>query len=405
MSPEPLFTEGPGNPDSMAGKKNKTKKARPVLGMKSRQSQKKSGRGRRMRARHDSRLRGILKHKAHSSKKSLSTTDETEALLLREIALQKEAENILKVEGLPERRRSDREDEETDAHADDAMDQTLDRTPMRIYLDQIEHIPLLTAAEEISLGEKVQAGGASGEEARHRMIRSNLRLVISLAKRYSHMGLAFSDLVEEGNIGLMRAVEKFDPKRGYRFSTYASWWIKQGMMRSLSNQGKTIRIPVYMYDIISKWRRVRDALMQHLNRMPTRREIAKVLEIPIAKVKEIETIVNRPSSLNTPLSLDGTAELIDMIEDKEESNPDVQVGEVLKSERIRKLLGILADREREVLERRFGLEHHDPHTLEEVAQHFNVTRERIRQIEGVVLKKIRAQLILEGDQFENYLTH
>jgi RNA polymerase primary sigma factor len=389
----------------MAGKKKKKKKARPASGTMLKRSGKKAGRGRLKRSRPDPRLARILKTGIHSPKKSLSTTDETEALLLREIALQKEAENILKVEGVPERRKSEREDEETDAHAEDATDQTLDRTPMRIYLDQIEHISLLTADEEISLGKKVQAGGAAGEEARHRMIRSNLRLVISLAKRYSHMGLAFSDLVEEGNIGLMRAVEKFDPKRGYRFSTYASWWIKQGMMRSLSNQGKTIRIPVYMYDIISKWRRVRDALMQHLNRMPTRREIAKVLEIPITKVKEIETIVNRPSSLNTPLSLDGTAELIDMIEDKEESNPDAQVGEVLKSERIRKLLEILADREREVLERRFGLEHHDPHTLEEVAQHFKVTRERIRQIEGVVLRKIRAQLALEGDQFENYLPH
>jgi RNA polymerase primary sigma factor len=176
-------------------------------------------------------------------------------------------------------------------------------------------------------------------------------------------------------------------------------------MRSLSNQGKTIRIPVYMYDIISKWRRVRDALMQRLNRMPTRSEIAKVLEIPAAKVKEIESIVNRPSSLNTPLSLDGTAELIDMLEDKKESNPDSRVGELLKNERVGKILGILDEREREVMTRRFGLEHHDPHTLEEVAHHFKVTRERIRQIEGVVLRKIRAQLALEGDRFENYLPH
>jgi len=231
------------------------------------------------------------------------------------------------------------------------------------------------------------------------------RLVISIAKRYSNLGLPFSDLVEEGNIGLMRAVDKFNYERGYRFSTYASWWIKQAIMRALSNQGKTIRIPVYMYDIISKWRRVRDALMQRLSRMPTRREIAKVLEVPTAQVKKIESIVNRPSSLNTPLSLDGKAELIDVLEDIKEHNPDSQVGEILKSDRVRKLLGVLDDREREVLERRFGLVRHDPHTLAEVADHFNVTRERIRQIEGIVLKKIRAQLTLEGDQFENYLPH
>ena len=389
----------------LAGKKKKKKKARLVRGAKLNQSKKRAGRGRLKRSRPVSHARGHSKPSKQSSRKSPLPKDDTEALLLREKALQKEAEEILKVDGSLDRRKREREDEESDAHADDATDQTLDRTPMRIYLDQIEHIPLLTPDEEISLAEKILAGGVKGEAARHRMIRSNLRLVIAIAKRYSHMGLAFSDLVEEGNIGLMRAVEKFDPKRGYRFSTYASWWIKQGMMRSLSNQGKTIRIPVYMYDIISKWRRVRDALMQRLNRMPTRSEIAKVLEIPAAKVKEIETIVNRPSSLNTPLSLDGTAELIDMLEDKKESNPDSRVGELLKSERIRKILGVLEDREREVITRRFGLDLHNPHTLEEVAFHFKVTRERIRQIEGVVLKKIRAQLVLEGDQFENYLPH
>ncbi len=389
----------------MTGKKKKKKKAHSGHGTKPKHSKKEHGRGRLKRSRPVSHAPKPLKPKQKAPKKAPAPIEETEALLRRERELQKEAENILKIDGGLDRRKREREDEEPDLHAEDASDQTLDRTPMRIYLDQIEHIPLLTPDEEISLGQQVQAGGSTAEEARQKMIRSNLRLVIALAKRYAHMGLSFSDLVEEGNIGLMRAVEKFDPKRGYRFSTYASWWIKQGMMRSLSNQGKTIRIPVYMYDIISKWRRVRDALMQRLSRMPTRREIAKVLEIPASKVKEIESIVNRPSSLNTPLSIDGTAELIDMLEDDKEKNPDSQVGEMLKSDRVRKLLGILDEREREVLERRFGLIHHDPHTLAEVAEHFNVTRERIRQIESVVLKKIRAQLTLEGDQFENYLPH
>ncbi|MBI4710870.1 MAG: sigma-70 family RNA polymerase sigma factor, partial [Candidatus Omnitrophica bacterium] len=255
----------------MVGKKKTKKKVRSGRGAKPKCVNKKAGRGRLKRSRPLSHVPKSSKSKKQSSPKSPVSIEETEALLLRERELQKEAENILKVDGALDRRKREREDDEPDAHADDEADQTLDRTTMRIYLDQIEHIPLLTPEEEISLGQKVQAGGVRGEEARQKMIRSNLRLVISLAKRYAHMGLPFSDLVEEGNIGLMRAVEKFDPKRGYRFSTYASWWIKQGMMRSLSNHGKTIRIPVYMYDIISKWRRVRDALMQHLSLMPTRR--------------------------------------------------------------------------------------------------------------------------------------
>ena len=323
-------------------------------------------------------------------------------------ALKKETDEILAneaaLEAAEERRRRRRErDDEDGAEGVLDSDQTLDRTPMKIYLTQIENIPLLTPEEEVVLAEKIQARRRGSEQARQQMIRSNLRLVISIAKRYSNMGLSFSDLVEEGNIGLMRAVEKFNPDRGYRFSTYASWWIKQAIMRALSNQGKTIRIPVYMYDVISKWRRVRDGLMQKFNRLPTRKEIAKVMQVPVQKVKEIENIAGRPSSLNAPVSLDGTAELIDLIEDDSSHAPDVQIGEMLKTERIQKILDTLDERERKILTLRFGLSDEDFHTLEEVAQEFGITRERVRQIEATALKKIREQLLLEQDKLENYL--
>ena len=174
-------------------------------------------------------------------------------------------------------------------------------------------------------------------------------------------------------------------------------------MRALSNQGKTIRIPVYMYDIISKWRKVRDGLMQRLNRVPTRREIANMMQIPVQKVKEIENIAGRPSSLNAPVSLDGTAELIDLIEDDASHGPDAQLGELLKTERIQKLLNNLDERERKILTLRFGLGEFDTHTLEEVAQQFGITRERVRQIEATAIKKVRLQLALEEDKLENYI--
>ena len=320
---------------------------------------------------------------------------ETQKILAEEVVLEAPMERR-------RRRRGRGEGEEGEDNPD--SDHTLDRTPMRIYLQQIENIPLLTPEQEVELAQKIQSKHKGAAQARHQMIRSNLRLVISIAKRYSNMGLSFSDLVEEGNIGLMRAVEKFNPDRGYRFSTYGSWWIKQAIMRALSNQGKTIRIPVYMYDVISKWRRVRDGLLQKLNRMPTRKEIAKIMKVPVHKVKEIENIAGRPSSLNAPVSLDGTAELIDLIEDDSAHAPDVQIGEALKNERIQKLLEKLDDRERRILTLRFGLGDEDPQTLEEVAHVFEITRERVRQIESVALKKIRLQLMHEEDKLENYIS-
>ena len=293
------------------------------------------------------------------------------------------------------------EDEE---NAIEETEHTLDRTPMKIYLKQIEHIPLLTPQEEIELAEKVQSKSRGAMEARQRMIRSNLRLVISIAKRYTNMGLTFSDLVEEGNIGLMRAVEKFNPKRGYRFSTYASWWIKQGIMRALSNQGKTIRIPVYIYDMISRWRKVRDGLTQKLNRIPTRKEIAKIMEIPVEKVKEIENIAGRPGSLNAPVSIDSTVELIDLIEDDAAHSPEREMGEILRSERLHEILKTLDERERKILIFRFGLEGEEPHTLEAVAKKFGITRERIRQLEVAALKKIRERFQQTQEKLEDYVS-
>lgn len=295
-------------------------------------------------------------------------------------------------------------EEEKEEGVFEETERTLDRTPMKIYLKQIEQIPLLTPAEEIELGEKVQSHTRGASEARSRMIRSNLRLVISIAKRYTNMGLAFSDLVEEGNIGLMRAVEKFNPKRGYRFSTYASWWIKQAIMRALSNQGKTIRIPVYVYDMISRWRKVRDGLTQKLTRIPTRKEIAKIMEVSVEKIKEIENITGRPGSLNAPVSLDGTAELIDLIEDDAAHSPEKKMGETLRDEHIHQILQSLDERERRILILRFGLEGGEPHTLEEVAKEFGVTRERIRQIEVTALQKVRVHFQTEREKLEDYVS-
>ena len=276
-------------------------------------------------------------------------------------------------------------------------------TPMRIYLNQIEHIPLLTPEEEIELSRKIQHKTAGWKEARERMIKGNLRLVINIAKRYANMGLTFSDLVEEGNIGLMRAVGKFNYKKGYRFSTYASWWIKQGMMRALSNQAKLIRIPVHMYESITKWRKARELHIQRFGKIPTQKELAKQMDVDVGKIREIESVLNNPGSLNAPLSLDGASEMIDIIEDSNASMPSETSHELSRSERVQEMLNHVNDRERRILILRFGLYGEEPRTLEHIAQEFGVTRERVRQIEEAALKKLRTQAQSDSNALHDFI--
>lgn len=291
------------------------------------------------------------------------------------------------------------------ANAEDGIrdESTLDKTPMRIYLNQIEKIPLLRPEEEIELARTMTHGGIPSRDARERMIRSNLRLVISIAKRYTNIGLPFSDLVEEGNIGLMRAVDKFNYRRGYRFSTYASWWIKQAIMRALSNQGKTIRVPVYMFDTLSKFRKIRDGLVQQLSRIPTDKEIADAMSIPVEKIKELERIASQPGSLHAPVSLDGSAEMMDLIQDEKASSPMENVEGFFEGERIDQILNYVDERERQILILRFGLKGGEPHTLEDTAKQFSVTRERIRQIEMAAIKKIREILKNKEEKLHDYV--
>ena len=263
---------------------------------------------------------------------------------------------------------------------------TANAEPLRLYLNEIEKIPLLTAEQEKELSKKIQKGNKA---AQRKMISSNLRLVVSIAKRYNHLGLSLSDLVEEGNLGLIKAVKKYNGKKGYRFSTYASWWIKQAVTRSLSNQGKMIRIPAYMFESIAKWKRVTAGLSQKLGRRPTLREISKAMDLSIDKIREIKRIITKPASLSAPVSGDGAIELIDLLEDESVAVPSGSVEEIMQHERIEELLGNLTDREREVLNLRFGLEDGVHHTLREIARKFKLTRERVRQIESAAIDKLR----------------
>ncbi|QZA32226.1 RNA polymerase sigma factor RpoD [Hydrogenibacillus sp. N12] len=258
--------------------------------------------------------------------------------------------------------------------------------PVRMYLKEIGRVPLLTAEEEIELAKRIEQGD---EEAKKRLTEANLRLVVSIAKRYVGRGMLFLDLIQEGNLGLLKAVEKFDYRKGYKFSTYATWWIRQAITRAIADQARTIRIPVHMVETINKLIRVQRQLLQELGREPTAEEIAKEMDMPVDKVREIQKIAQEPVSLETPIGEEDDSHLGDFIEDQEAMSPsDAAAYEMLK-EQLEEVLDTLTDREENVLRLRFGLDDGRTRTLEEVGKVFGVTRERIRQIEAKALRKLR----------------
>ena len=258
--------------------------------------------------------------------------------------------------------------------------------PVRMYLKEIGHVPLLTAEEEVALAQRMEAGD---EEARHRLEEANLRLVVSIAKRYVGRGMLFLDLIQEGNLGLLKAVEKFDYSKGYKFSTYATWWIRQAIARAIADQARTIRIPVHMVETINKLVRISRQLLQELGRDPRPEEIAKEMGISVARVHEIMKIAQEPVSLETPIGEEEDSHLGDFIEDEAAPAPAEAASFMLLREQLEEVLETLTDREKNVLRLRFGLEDGRSRTLEEVGQSFGVTRERIRQIEAKALRKLR----------------
>ena len=258
--------------------------------------------------------------------------------------------------------------------------------PVRMYLREIGKIPLLTYEEELDLAEKVLNGD---EDAKQKLAESNLRLVVSIAKKYVGRGMLFLDLIQEGNMGLIKAVEKFDYTKGYKFSTYATWWIRQAITRAIADQARTIRIPVHMVETINKLIRTSRHLLQQLGREPTPEEIAKEMEIPVEKVLEIQKIAQDPVSLETPIGEEDDSHLGDFIQDDDSPAPQDSVAYTLLREQLEEVMNTLTPREAKVLKLRFGLEDGKARTLEEVGKEFMVTRERIRQIEAKALRKLR----------------
>ena len=258
--------------------------------------------------------------------------------------------------------------------------------PVRMYLKEIGKVPLLSAEEEIDLAKRMELGD---EEAKKRLAEANLRLVVSIAKRYVGRGMLFLDLIQEGNLGLIKAVEKFDYRKGYKFSTYATWWIRQAITRAIADQARTIRIPVHMVETINKLIRVSRQLLQELGREPQPEEIAEEMNMPVERVREILKISQEPVSLETPIGEEEDSHLGDFIQDDNVPVPAEAAAFTLLKEQLVEVLGTLTEREQKVLRLRFGLDDGRARTLEEVGKEFNVTRERIRQIEAKALRKLR----------------
>ena len=299
------------------------------------------------------------------------------------------------------------EDEEESDEVREAKEVSLDLSipegvniddPVRMYLKEIGRVPLLSADEEILLAQQIEAGAKddasykemkAGERAKQKLIDANLRLVVSIAKRYVGRGMLFLDLIQEGNLGLIKAVDKFDYTKGYKFSTYATWWIRQAITRTIADQARTIRIPVHMVETINKLIRISRQLLQDKGREPLPEEIAEGMGISVERVREIQKIAQEPVSLETPIGEEEDSHLGDFIEDQDAIAPDDAASYILLKEQIEDVFSCLTDREQQVLVLRFGLKDGKPRTLEEVGQHFSVTRERIRQIEGKALTKLR----------------
>ena len=269
---------------------------------------------------------------------------------------------------------------------------------IKAYLKDIRPIPLLTPEEEIDLTRKIRKGD---KEARNKMIRSNLRLVISIAKRYVNLGVPLSDLIEEGNIGLMKSVEKFDPDRGFRFSTYSAWWIKQGVSRAIIDQGKMIRVPVYMNEEILKYKKTIEKLTHKFKRIPRVGELAKRMKVSVDRVRELERSIAKMSSLDAPIGDSGEGQIKDIIEDVNVVSPDAELEVFFDKERTAGFLELLNARERQIVELRYGIEDGNTHTLADIANTLGVSRERVRQIEAATIKKIR-HIIQKKEQEQDF---
>jgi RNA polymerase primary sigma factor len=265
---------------------------------------------------------------------------------------------------------------------------------IRSYLKDIRSLPLLTAKQEIQLANRIKRGDSV---ARRQMITSNLRLVINIAKRYSHLGVPLMDLIEEGNLGLMKAVTKYNPGKGFRFSTYGAWWIRQYITRAIANQGKTVRIPVYMTEVLSKFKRVTEELTQKFSRKPSPYELARRLRLPLARIRRLQELVTsaQATSLDTPVGGEGETQMIDLLQDTSLPSQEQTLTHFLQHERLDVLLSRMNERERKVLVLRYGLEDGVSRTLGEAAKVFGITRERVRQIEVAAMRKLRTFLTTE----------